>query len=270
MTSYGDHRLFLYDDVIELVVTVDNIYVDNRPMNLRKLTAHKGMTNEMLFTIRNRDRKLQNVFSDTLRAYLVHPTSKRRILTRVLENTSDVGKVKLTLTEADLATIESGLYTMYVSRSTQETVNLPVYNDQANNIKFDIEITDQTGEEPIATQIETNFTQTANTMLGDSSNVIVSSAMYGNMGWNFPNAQHSIALYTTTYTGNITIQGSCLTGVPDTEGDSSDWFSIETVALSNSSIITHRTFSVNCNWIRVKHTPDDDNTGTLNKVLLRN
>ena len=269
MSSYGDHRLYLYDDIIELVVTVDSIYVDNRPMNLRKLTAHKGMTNTLLFTIRDRDRKLQNVFSDTLRAYIISPTTKRRLVTRTLENTSDVGKVKLVLTDADLAGIESGLYTLYIARSTLEHENLPVYNDQGNNIRFDIEITDQTGEEPVPTQAETVFSQTANVMLGDSSNVIVSSAMYGNLDNNFPDAQHSIALYTTQYTGNITIQGSCITGVPDTDDASSDWFDITTVALTNSSVITHRTFYVNCNWIRIVHTPDDT-IGTVDKVLLRN
>jgi hypothetical protein len=94
MSSYGDQKLYLYDDVIELVVTVDNIYVDNRPMNLRKLVAHKGITNTILFNIRDRDRRLQNVFSDTLRVYMIHPTTKRRIFTKPLVNTSDVGKVK--------------------------------------------------------------------------------------------------------------------------------------------------------------------------------
>jgi hypothetical protein len=269
MSSYGDQKLYLYDNVIELVVTVDNIYVDNRPMNLRKLVAHKGITNTILFNIRDRDRRLQNVFSDILRVYMIHPTTKRRIFTKPLVSTSDVGKVKLILEEADLANIESGLYTLYVTRSTQENENLPVYNDQNNNIRFDIEITDQTGEEPVSTQVETTFTQTANTMLGDASNVIVSSAFYGNLERNFPNAQHSIAFYTTQYTGNITIQASCLLGVPDIDDASSDWFNIETIALSNSSVVTHHTFTVNCNWVRVTHTPNNTN-GTLNKILLRN
>lgn len=269
MSSYGDHRLYLYDDSIELVVTADNIYVDNRPMNLRKLVAHKGVTNTLLFTIRDRDRKLQNVFSDTLRAYLIHPTTKRRVFVKQLAHTSEVGKVKLILDDADLSTLSSGLYTLYITRSTQEDENLPVYNDQSNNIRFDIEVTDQTGEEPVPTQTETVFTQTANTMLGDTSNVIVSSALYGNLDRNFPNAQHTIALYTTQYTGNITIQASCLLGVPDIDDSSTDWFDVETLSLSNSSTISYHTFNVNCNWVRIKHT-SDDSTGTLDKVLLRN
>jgi hypothetical protein len=265
----SDYKLYLYDTSIDLVVSSTSIYVDNKPMNNRILSAHKGVSNEIYFNIRNRDRKLQNVFSDTLRAYLIDPNSKKRLFTKILENTSDVGIVKLVLVEGDLVNVEAGLYQIHITRSTQEDVDLPVYVDQNNNVRLDIRITDQTSVEPIATQVETVFSQLANTALGDSSNVFVSSALYGNLDNNFVNAQHTIALYTTSYTGNITIQGSCLTGVPDTDDVSKDWFQIETIALSNSSIITHSTFSVNANWIRVIHTPDDT-LGSLDKVLLRN
>ena len=84
--SNGDHRLYLYENQVELVVTTDAIYVDNRPMNNKKLVAHKGLNNEIIFNIRNRDRKLQNVFSDSLVAYLVNPYTRKRLLTKRLEN----------------------------------------------------------------------------------------------------------------------------------------------------------------------------------------
>lgn len=265
----SDYKLYLYDTSIELVVTTNSIYVDNKPMNNRILSAHKGVSNEIYFNIRNRDRKLQNVFSDTLRAYLVDPNSKKRVVTKILEHTSDIGIVKLVLTAGDIINLDAGLYQIHIIRSTQDDTDLPVFVDQNNNIRFDIKITDQTSVEPVATQEETVFNQLANTALGDGSNVFVSSALYGNQDHNFNNAQHSIALYTNSYTGNITIQGSCLTGVPDTDDISKDWFNIQTISLSNSSAITHRTFSVNANWIRVIHSPDD-NLGSLDKVLLRN
>jgi hypothetical protein len=265
----SDYKLYLYDTAIDLVLTTTSIYVDNKPMNNRILSAHKGVSNEIYFNIRNRDRKLQNVFSDTLRAYIVEPHSKKRLVTKILENTSDVGIVKLVLLEGDLTNLDAGLYQVHITRSTQEDIDLPVYVDQNNNIKFDIKITDQASVEPVATQEETVFNQMANTELGDSSNVFVSSALYGNLDHNFVNAQHSLALYTTAYTGNITIQASCLQSVPDTDDVSKDWFNVATISLSNSNVITHRTFSVNANWIRIIHTPDD-NLGTLDKILLRN
>ena len=87
--SYGDYRLYLYNDTIDLVVDNNGIYVDNRPMNNKKLTAHKGLTNELYFNIRDKDRKLQNVFSDTLVAYLINPTTKRRVFNTCRRNKTE-------------------------------------------------------------------------------------------------------------------------------------------------------------------------------------
>jgi len=270
MSNYGDQRLYLYNDTIDLVVTANGgIYVDNRPMNLRTLQAHKGVNNEVYFTIRDRDRKLQNVFSDTLRAYLIEPYSKRRIVTKTLQHTSDVGKVKMLLTAGDLTDVPAGLYHVYITRTNVEDSDLPVYNDQSNNIRFNINITDQASTEPAQTQENSVFLQTGNTLLGDSSNSFVSSALLGNLEKNFTNAQHTIAVYTDTYTGNIKIQASCLVGTPENDDASKDWFDVTTLPLSNVSGITHNTFQVNCNWIRVVAYPDTDQS-VLNKILLRN
>lgn len=269
--NYGEHKLYLYEDTVELVINTDGlgIYVDNRPMNIKKFLAHKGVTNELFFTVRNRDRKLQNVFNESIRAHIVSPTTRTRLLSKVLEHTTDVGKIKLTLLEGDLQNIGSGMYHIYLTRTSQDNIDRPFYSDQNNNVRFDIEITDQTAMEPIPTQEATDFTQVANTLLGDSSNVFVSNAFYGNVDRNFINAQHTIGIYPETFTGNITIQGSCITGVPEQEYNSLDWFNITTIPLSNSSSIAHQTFSVNANWIRIKYTPDDESS-TISKVMLRN
>ena len=77
--SYGDHRLYLYDDPVDLVVSSDALYLENRPMNNRQLKAHKGFSNELTFNIRNRDRKLQNVFSETIYAHIYNPQTKKKI-----------------------------------------------------------------------------------------------------------------------------------------------------------------------------------------------
>lgn len=166
--DYGDHRLFLYDNIVELVVTTNSFYVDNRPMNNRKLYAHKGLTNTIIFNIRDRDRKLQNVFNSELVAYIINPSTRSRILSKRLHSTSDVGIVQLHLTEGDLQNIAAGLYTMYVARSDQEQGSTPVYTNQNNDVKFDIEISDQAAIEPVNTQVDTEFTQVSGT--GEYSN----------------------------------------------------------------------------------------------------
>jgi len=268
--SYGDQRLYLYDDTVDLVLTTDAIYVDNRPMNNKKLVAHKGLNNEILFSIRNRDRKLQNVFSQELVAYLVNPSTKKRLLMKRISNTSEVGLVKLILTEGDLASIASGLYSMYVARDTQEQDKLPVFSSQNNDVSFDIEITDEAYIEAVDTQSTTTISQMANTALGDPANIFVSDAMSGNQDRNFSHILHSIGMYTTTYTGNLKIQASCLEGVPSTSPSSVDWFDVANISVTNASNIVHKTFQVNANWVRVLSYPASNTSSVLNKVVLRN
>ena len=137
--SYGNHKLYLYDEVVDLVINTYGYYVDNRPMNNKRLIAHKGLSNELCFSIRDKDRKLQNVNSDILRATFVAPSTGERVFTRVLEHTGSTGQVKLNIVEGDLTNLEPGLYQIYISRETMEGKDLPVYSDQNNNIKFDIE-----------------------------------------------------------------------------------------------------------------------------------
>lgn len=268
--SNSDNRLYLYDNRIDLVLTTTSMYVDNRPMNNRKLKAHKGVTNEIFFTIRDRDRKKQNVFSETLRAYLIDPGTKKRLLGRMLEHTSDVGVVKLIWPEADLANIEPGLYNLYLTRSDSEVYDSPLYSDQDNNLKFDIEITDQTSVQATPTQQIESFLQSGNTVLGDSANSFVSSAMFGNLERNYTNAQHTLAFSAPGYTGQVIIQASCLTTTPDSDDQSNDWFNVTTLDVADpqtTSNVVVNTFSVNCNWVRLLHYPT---SGEIAWAQLRN
>lgn len=268
--SYGDQRLYLYRDTIDLVVTTTSMYVDNRPMNNKKLKAHKGVSNEIYFSVTDRDRKKQNVFNDTIRAYMVNPGTGRRILTRTLEHTADVGLIKLVLTESDLGAIDAGLYQLYLTRSETEQTDLPIFTDQDSNIKFDIDITDQASMTPIATQSADTFIQSGNTVIGDAANSFVTSALYGNLERNFDYAQHTMAIHAQGYTGQVQIQASCISTVPDSDDESPDWFTVETLDIADPQTtgnIVVSTFTVNCNWVRVLHYPT---TGSISKIQLRN
>jgi len=259
---YGDTRLYLYDNIVELVVTANSLSVSNLPMNHRRLYAHKGLTNTIIFNIRNRDRKLQGIFTDVLTAYFINPTTKRRLFTKVLDNTSEVGISKLTLDVGDLQNIDPGLYRMYISRTAVDGGESPVYTNQDNGVVFDITISEQAQYEPVATQENSAFTTT-------TTNVYASSALFGNLDRNFTNAQHTLGIYTDTYTGNIVIQGSCIEGTPDSDDTSSDWFTIETIPLANVSGILNRTFQMNLNWVRILDYHTDGNS-SVTKFLLRN
>jgi len=262
--NHSNHRLFLYEESIDLVITADNLYVDNRPMNNKSLIAHKGLSNTINFNIRNRDRQLQSVFTDEVVAYMVNPSTRVRLLTKRVETASEIGLVKLHLTNGDLQNIDPGLYKLYITRTNGEGTDLPVYSNQNNDVSFDIEISEQAVFEPIATQFNTTLSET-------SSNVFVSSAFFGNLDRNFNDARHSVAVYHSTFTGNIKIQASCLQTTPQGDDSSSDWFDVtsNTAITGATTDILHKTFAVNCNWVRVISYPDDA-ASTISNIHVRN
>lgn len=266
MSSYSE-KLYRYDTQVDLVISQSTLHLDNRPMNNKKLKAHKGVTNTILFSITDKDRRPQNVFTCTLRAHIINPTNRRRLFSKILEQSFDIGKATLVLTDGDLQNIERGLYHVYLTYSAEPNEVQPFYSDQNNNVKFEIEITDQVVSTPVATQEETAFSQTSSTQSGGSANVFVSDAMFGNLEKNYQNAQHSIALYPDSFTGQVAIQASCITGVPSTEDTSKEWFTVETLDFVDQQSISHNTFRVNCNWVRVVATPT---SGSITKVQLRN
>lgn len=259
----ANNRLFLYEDSIDLVITADNLYVDNKPMNNKSIIAHKGLSNTINFNIRNRDRKLQPVFTDEVVAYIVNPASRSRLLTKRVEVTSDAGIVKLHLQPGDLQDIDPGLYTMYVTRTNNEGTDLPIYSNQNNDVALDIEISEQAVLDPIPTQFTTTMTEPSN-------NVFVSSAFFGNLDRNFKDAQHSVAVYHKTYTGNIKIQASCMQTTPQGDDQHGDWFDVvSNVAITGTTDILYNHFAVNCNWVRVISYPDDANS-TISNIHVRN
>ena len=133
-------KLYSYDTTIDLVSTDTSITLDNRPMNSRKLKVHKGVNNELLFSITNKDRKKYNVFADTLYAYIVSPTNKKRVVTKLLEHTSDVGVVKLVLTDGDLQNVSRGLYLMHIVKNDPvDQTYLPLFSDQQGNANMEME-----------------------------------------------------------------------------------------------------------------------------------
>lgn len=263
----NDNRLFLYENQIDLVIEAGNLYVDNRNMNLRKQVAHKGVTNEITFTVRDRDRKPQNVQNTQMFVHIIHPRTGQRMVSRELERKSDVGIVRLYLTESDLNGIPAGLYVAVVTRNTMQAGDLPVYTDQNNNITFDIEITDQAFVTPTPTQTTSNFVQIS-TQTANGVDIFVSDLLLGNVKYNHAHPNHSQVLKLDNFTGDIYIQASCFSEVDNTNADSSQWFTVEQLTFSEPSTGPELVnFSVNAEWIRVVYYPI---TGSIIQVQLRN
>jgi hypothetical protein len=253
-------KLFLYQTRLGLVVTQDNVTVSNLPMYQRTVVAHRGLNNDILFDVTNRDRQAQNVSNTTVQAVLVDPRSKKRFLTKSMVPTATAGQLKLTLDSGDLRNVRPGRYHMFVKYLSASGEPYPFYANQDNGVRFDIEVTDQALQEPLPTQTQDTFTPVAGKW--------VTSALSGNQARNFDGALHCVAIYLDEYVGRLTIQGSCNAEAPGNSPNAPGWFDIhsEEVFYAETGIL-YRSFVVNANWIRIV---DDRAFGKPVKVMLRN
>jgi hypothetical protein len=260
--AYSDHRLYIYPTVLPLVVTQTGITLENRPMDLKRVVIHKGLTNKLLFSVTNRDRKLADLANTTLQATLINPTHKTRVFTKSM-TTDAAGSQVLTIEPGDVAALGAGLYTMFVSQTALDQKEYPVYADVGNNIKFDVQISgDATSS---ATQPQTSVELQP---IPDTPGTFSTQLLNGNLDKNFSNPQHTLAIYAGGFTGTVTIQATCLLNTSSTApADSTQWFTVEEVLKIAYTGIIHYTFVANVNWIRVLVQAD---SGSINQVLLRN
>ena len=261
MSFNGSHTIYnLGNQSLDLVLTMEGIKTDNRPMNQNKLVVHKGFNNKLSFFVRNRDRALQNISTKTLYATVVNPSTKRRVMLKplTLVNSGTTGEAALELIPADLTDLAPGLYQIAISETADSgATEYPLYANQNDRIITDLEVKSNLEYEPIPTQQKTTFTQTANTELGDAANTFVSSAMYGNQD-NLTSGNHTIAMYLTGFSGNIYVQGSALETTPSSD---TDWYDIgvqgdigePAIPYTSFTGIDPFNFTVNTNWIRLKY-----------------
>ena len=206
MSFNGSHTIYnLGNQSLDLVLTMEGIKTDNRPMNQNKLVVHKGFNNKLSFFVRNRDRALQNISTKTLYATVVNPSTKRRVMLKplTLVNSGTTGEAALELIPADLTDLAPGLYQIAISETADSgATEYPLYANQNDRIITDLEVKSNLEYEPIPNQQKTKFTQTANTELGDAANTFVYSAMYENTD-NITSGNHNIAKYQTALPDHI-------------------------------------------------------------------
>ena len=155
---------------------------------------------------------------------------------------------------------------MFVLITPPGETEQPLYSNQNNDIKFDLEITNQTYVAPVATQSQTTWNLT-----DAESNIHVSNSFTGNQEHNYTNPQHSMTIYTSGYSGNLTIQASLLENSPQSTYPNSEWGNLFTVNLSNTSSLQHFTFTMNANWLRVLNQPNSNSSAdAVTQIQVRN
>lgn len=246
------------------------------PMYQKDIQVVKGVTNTIKFTVKNQDQKPLDISGETLTFNLVNKETGAVHLQKActtLDDGSTVatkGVATITLTESDTADLVSKFYKFSVSRTIGGAGNHVTYANTYYDVAGTMELVDQvypaftnSTELPntdFTRPTTSNFYRPQGQITEYFSSIVDAQPEYKRNG-----AVHTITYYSNSYTGDLTIQGTLDSQV----SSDTSWVDLTTISLTSSDTIGYSNITGVYNYFKLKHLPDNSNTGTLDKVLVR-
>lgn len=257
---------YLVSNKTVLVADLSDNITEYRKLYERNLTVVRGIDNVLLFEIKNADQKpvsILNVYTPKVQIF-----DEKDVLVISKDGTvketstpNYKGQFTLTLTENELLGVK-GQYLKYVVflNKTADGSDTITYADTAFGPSGTIEIISTAFPGPLASYSITTFVQ-SETDVYYSETISAQPAINGN------EALHTAAFYTTNFTGTFTIQATLENQVTGT----TQWTDVASLAVSQPSEPKYVNFNGVFSHLRVKYERDEnDSTGTVDKILIRN
>ena len=224
------------------------------------MIAYKGLNVEFDFFVRNTDGKPQSLLNKTYTANVLDRSSKTSILTKnLVPQDYDKGQLVLKLDHGETLALTAKSYDLIITYTLSgDTGNFGGSSDLNNRITFVLEIRD--GAVPELRPSETVSVFNAN---GDDR---IGGKMTGPALNNSKSGLNTAQVHLTNYTGVYKFQGSI--SLQPLDGDFFD-ITGQSYTVSAKTAVEHHTFTGNFTYVRLVHTPDASNAGTLDKVVHR-
>lgn len=231
----------------------------------RKLKLIKGIQNVFTFEVKNRDQKPVSILNTYTPKIKIFDENKALIISKdgVIKETATPnykGQFTVTINESDTNDIDGQhlSYFVYLVKDSDNSQSI-TYADTAFNARGNMEVVHDVMPGPKDAYTLTTFTET-----GYDTDIYVSEGVTAEPSLNGNEALHTAAIYTTNYTGDVTIQAT-LDNQLDNNGN--DWVDLQTITISNKSVPTVVNYTGIYSFVRIKHDPT---SGTIDKVLIRN
>jgi hypothetical protein len=266
----------------------------------RNLKVYRGSDNRIDLQLRNSDQKAFNATGSTIVFNLVGRETQDLVLRKDCSiDDITVGRVYVTITEDEFLDIEPGYYSYSFHKETRTNIDstdykvtskLPLFMDSQYGAIGTMEVIGGMEGKPYDTKtVDTfrkitnfdvpsikdenvaplqsprpNFSQNYNT--SGYEEFYISSHIDANPRMSTPQSLHTFQFYYNNYIGDVILQGSLGEGANPIEGS---WTNINTFTITAANSNEFYNVTGKYNWFRIKHTPDKNNTGTVDKVLYR-
>lgn len=266
--------VYLYANKLDVFTSPSDSWSTERYRRVynRNLKIYRGVDNRIDIQVRNSDQKASNITGSTLVFNLISKETKDLVLSKdFIPMELATGKITVTLTDDELLNIDNGFYQYSIIKEVRQTVDstdykvtskIPLYVDSQYGTTGTLEVSgDVYGNVEHSVTVDTfRYTNPFDTTPKWFESAIIDGSPKIKTG----DPLHTFQFYSTNYLGTVTIQGNL-----DNQGATpreTKWVNIDTVDLSTTK---YKNIVGKYNWFRIKHVPDTNNTGTIDKILYR-
>jgi len=245
-------------------VVIDWILSDEREYRKvyqRDLKVYRGIDNDIQFVVKNADQKPVDI--SLYKAWFLAMYKGKELIRQqatILDDGSSTtlrGKLSVNVSENLLLDIpHSALdYSIYLEDTNEDKTI--TYADTQYGVCGNLLVVDCGLPQPKSSIEITNFSDSGDLKISDASNA--------EPGINGNDALHTATIYASNFAGDLVMQGT----LHDSLDNTTKWFDIETVTLSNEAepkiVNANGVFS----YLRFKYDTTQAN-GSIDKILLRN
>ena len=276
-------KIYKIPVVVDLTLLDHGVKNNNMSFRDSDFTVYKNSHNPIEFIVRDSDRRPVDLTNKDLTITVVDFYTDDIVFQKLVEILDPLkGRVRFTFDPLDTSQWNVGSFKYSILLNNQDTTTNLLAVDQSNTAVGFFEFVD--GVLPSLTESEvvlgSEFTEVNIAPPTLEPTIYVSSGFAADASYGHDDGLHTAAVYVTDYAGKFWIEGTL---EEDPTALDKDWFTINLSTFfpyyefGNTPLPTDVfsgieafNFTGSIKFVRFKHQPDADNTGTLDKVLFRN
>jgi len=259
---------YLVNNRVTILANDAGFVTEYRPVYQRQLKVYRGIDNVLQFRLLNADQKPINVANYTPK-FVAYDESNTLVIAhdgtvnQLDDSSASRGMFTVTVTENDLLNVKQQYlsYNIYLVDSNSDKVLTYVDSHFDNNGTIYVDSYAFPG--PKESYSVTTFTEDTG-LSGVDDSVWYSESITAEAAINGNEALHTAAIYSTDYTGNVTIQATLENQI----GNNTNWADITTVSLAAEAEPVPVNFNGVFSYLRFKTSANPANK--ISKILVRN
>jgi hypothetical protein len=257
---------YLVNNRINLVSSETGFIVEYRPVYTRDLKVYRGIENRIQFRLLNADQKPVTITGTPV--FVAFDENQNMILEYFATVTDDGstrdkrGMFEVTITENDLLNIRQQYlhYNIYIAENFEERTL--TYSNRNFDSAGTIFIDGRSFPGPKLSATITTFYPVDDVWIAGNT---AADSIFAHPGLNGNEALHTVAVYSTGYTGTIKIQATLENQI----SGANNWFDVLTLEFDGTET---EPVVANFNGVfrYLRFVLDSDPTDTITKILVRN